>query len=1019
MASDSRVIFSTELDESGLKRGLSKLGSSVGTMAKGMGLAIGAVAAGLGVLAKNALQYNSSMEQYQTSFATMLGSTEAAEKKVAELKEFAAKTPFEMTDLADATKTLLGFGVAEGKASVAMRQLGDISQGNSAKFGQLSLVYGQMSSTGKLMGQDLLQMINAGFNPLNQIAAKTGASMGDLKAVMSGDKTSKEFNKMVKDAQKEVKKLGESASPAAKMLAQIGTEGMISADMVDQAMQIATSEGGLYFGAMEKQSQTFSGRLSTLKDNFNSLSGEVFGGFSTAMAETVLPMASGYVDTLSEAFKANGAKGIVSAFGAILGDVVSKGATYAPQLVGMAVSLIKSLVSGLKKNAPTIAKGFVDTLKVAAVGMAQGIPDMVSVLLDIAMELISSLADALPDMIPEIVESLVDAIVRLVDNAPKLIYAGKDIILAILTGIARSVPTLLAGVGKVFASLLLGIHDNTQAVNDYVAEKTAGMKEKYDGVVTSLNALKTTLNESLVTGAATEEGALTLLDQLEAYSKLEYPTAEDTANAQAMTTSLVGLYSGLSEYVGEDGLFSAELTTIRSLIAEYANEAEALAYRDYLVGLYKSKIEETNQLKQQTATYKDEQGNLKQLQEQVATLNNLKASMESLNDTPKDWSSEDTITKVKALAQAYKDAGGDLSSLNINLDDFGDNSYDEFIALYDSLTSSTIPALDLGIEAQQTLLDTIMNGDSGIVALQALLGTTQSEITTVGQTIAGLYTDDKTTEVEEKTKSLKKNVDTDITNTGTVLDDGKTTLKDKAIAVRDAIMEGMATEGETTAESVGTNIADGVGVGVDKSTKIKTKLTDKVTAATDAAKLSAKMKGYPIGTNIADGIAIGIDAHAWKINAALTSAIKAAILAIMFLLDMHSPSIVMRDKIGKNMVLGLSDGINKNASGITDALTSSIAASVKAGKAMLDNTLLAQVGGADSFAYPTQSQISSTMLRGTAYAGSSAGSVAAAGSTSTIDARQYITFAQPMQAPDEIARAIRRQDTHGLAGARV
>ena len=203
---DASVVFTTDLDETGLKSGLTKLKSSIGTFAKAAGIAIGAVATGLGVLAKSALTYNSQMEQYYTSFTTLLGSAEKAAAKMAELKDYAAKTPFEMTDLANATKTILGFGVAEDKASEAMKQLGDISQGSNERFSSLALVYGQMASTGKLMGQDLLQMINAGFNPLTTIAAKTGTSIGDLKHVMAGEKTSDTFQALMQSAQAEVKK---------------------------------------------------------------------------------------------------------------------------------------------------------------------------------------------------------------------------------------------------------------------------------------------------------------------------------------------------------------------------------------------------------------------------------------------------------------------------------------------------------------------------------------------------------------------------------------------------------------------------------------------------------------------------------------------------------------------------------------------------------------------------------------------------------------------------------------------
>ena len=176
------------------------------------------------------------MEQYITSFGTMLGSAEKAQNMISQIKKFAAETPFELPDLAKGAQTLLAFGTAEEKVLPIMKMLGDVSQGNKEKFDGLTLAFAQCQSTGKLMGQDLLQMINQGFNPLNEISKMTGKSVAQLKEEMS--------------------------------------KGAISAEMVAAAFEHATSEGGQFYNAMEAQSKTFSGQLSTLKDNVSSFIGE-------------------------------------------------------------------------------------------------------------------------------------------------------------------------------------------------------------------------------------------------------------------------------------------------------------------------------------------------------------------------------------------------------------------------------------------------------------------------------------------------------------------------------------------------------------------------------------------------------------------------------------------------------------------------------------------------------------------------------------------------------------------------
>ena len=330
--SDGKIVFSIEGDSSGLSGDLDKASGIIAKKTAGWSaLADAAVdgiknlagkaANGLKTLVTNAIDYNAKMETYVTSFATMLGSAEAAEAKVEELKAFAASTPFAMDDLASATQTLLSFGIASDDASVYLKQLGDISQGDSAKLNSLTLAFAQVSSAGKLSGQDLLQMINAGFNPLQQIADVTGASIGDLKEAMAGGKGSAAFQAQVKAAQQEVKKLGSNASAGAKMLAQIGDEGQISADLVAEAMRLATEEGGLFYGAMEKQSQTYLGQMSTLKDNLAALNADIFRGVFDKLATDVLPLANQYVNRLQSAFDAGGLSGMLGEAKNILSDL--------------------------------------------------------------------------------------------------------------------------------------------------------------------------------------------------------------------------------------------------------------------------------------------------------------------------------------------------------------------------------------------------------------------------------------------------------------------------------------------------------------------------------------------------------------------------------------------------------------------------------------------------------------------------------------------------------------------------
>lgn len=177
---------------------------------------------------KGFFSIGSDMEQLSISFEVMLGSASKAKTMIEEITNMGAKTPYEKGDLLENAKLLLNFGVAQDKILGTLNMLGDVAGGNKEKLSGLTLAYSQMQSAGRLMGQDLLQMINAGFNPLKVISEQTGKSMGELKKQME--------------------------------------KGAISADMVTNAFVVATSEGGMFYQMMERQSQTVAGRWSTFMD---------------------------------------------------------------------------------------------------------------------------------------------------------------------------------------------------------------------------------------------------------------------------------------------------------------------------------------------------------------------------------------------------------------------------------------------------------------------------------------------------------------------------------------------------------------------------------------------------------------------------------------------------------------------------------------------------------------------------------------------------------------------------------
>lgn len=237
-----RLNFATGIDNSQLradaaesKNILHSIGNSAQEESNRMDASFGKIAKAAGGIfavsqvtefAKQIISVRGEIESLQISFETLAGKDKGS-ALFEEIRQFAVATPMMMKDLAQGAQTMLAFNIEAEKVMPILRALGDISMGDAQKFNSLTLAFSQMSATGKLMGQDLLQMINAGFNPLSVISEKTGKSIGELKEEME--------------------------------------KGKISVEMVTDAFMSATAAGGKFHGMLEKQSHGINGAISNLQ----------------------------------------------------------------------------------------------------------------------------------------------------------------------------------------------------------------------------------------------------------------------------------------------------------------------------------------------------------------------------------------------------------------------------------------------------------------------------------------------------------------------------------------------------------------------------------------------------------------------------------------------------------------------------------------------------------------------------------------------------------------------------------
>jgi tape measure domain-containing protein len=174
-------------------------------------------------------------------------------------------SPLSRTDFSKAAQTLVGYGLAAEQTMPALRALSEVSVGNADRFQSLALAFGQVQANGRLMGQEVLQMVNAGFNPLQEISRTTGTSMIDLKKQMEA--------------------------------------GAISAEMVEEAFKSATSEGGRFFDMNERLKNSAAGQYAKMKSDVELL--------ATEIGTNLLPAAKALMEVLSAGANSKGQGGLL------------------------------------------------------------------------------------------------------------------------------------------------------------------------------------------------------------------------------------------------------------------------------------------------------------------------------------------------------------------------------------------------------------------------------------------------------------------------------------------------------------------------------------------------------------------------------------------------------------------------------------------------------------------------------------------------------------------------------------
>lgn len=206
---------------------------------------------------KVSIRLSAELDAARARFKVFTGSISGANRVLTQLRELSSTSPVSFAGAQRATTTMLQFGVAADNVIPSLKQIAEITGGNTERMESLALAFGQSASAGRLMGQELLQMVNAGFSPLKIISEQTGESMADLKKKME--------------------------------------EGGISFQAVQKAFRDATAEGGRFNGLLEEVANTTAGKFTRAKSELEK--------FGTALGDFLRPVTDGSLDNFIQSMK--------------------------------------------------------------------------------------------------------------------------------------------------------------------------------------------------------------------------------------------------------------------------------------------------------------------------------------------------------------------------------------------------------------------------------------------------------------------------------------------------------------------------------------------------------------------------------------------------------------------------------------------------------------------------------------------------------------------------------------------
>ena len=470
MGEDGKIIYKVVIDDNGAiteaERTGEQAGSAMSRSAERHGgafreIMIGAARAigqafvemsqkaiqGVEQIAKAGIEFNAQMEQYQTAFTTLIGDADQAAAALEQIRQDAASTPFDVQSLVQANQALLATGMDADAARADVMNLANAisaTGGGSAELSRMAANMQQIRNTGKATAMDIRQFANAGINIYGLLADS----------------------------------LGVSVEKAAEM--------DVTYEQLTAAFAKAAEAGGAYEGALEAQSQTFNGRMSTLRDNAAQLAGALTEDLFNQLSGNGLPMVMDWVATLLEAAQTGGIEGAIEAAKGILSNLLQTFFDSLPQMMETGVGLIVKFLEGFAGSGATgqVIAGALLLIRSLLLAISSHLPEILSAGVSIVIQLIQGLGTMIPELVlmaGELLMSLFNAFLT-----ADWVSIGHNIVEGITNGISglwdKLLDSVVQGVSNLWQSAknALGIHSPSTKFK-YIGEMSVeGMEEGFE-----------------------------------------------------------------------------------------------------------------------------------------------------------------------------------------------------------------------------------------------------------------------------------------------------------------------------------------------------------------------------------------------------------------------------------------------------------------------------------------------------------------------------------------------------------